>query len=46
MWTDFIQFIVMVAAIITIVVLGANKVGGIESVWSAAERGDRLVMFK
>lgn len=45
-WTDFIQFILMLAAIITIVTLGANNVGGFSNVWSAAERGGRLNMFK
>lgn len=45
-WTDFIQFMLMLAAIITFVMLGANNVGGFTNVWSAAERGGRLNMFK
>lgn len=45
-WTDFIQFILMLAAIIVIILLGTNNVGGFANVWSAAERGGRLIMFK
>lgn len=36
----------MTIAIVIVVVLGANKVGGIANVWAAAERGGRLIMFK
>lgn len=45
-WTDFIQFMLMLAAIIVIILLGTNNVGGFTNVWSAAERGGRLIMFK
>ncbi|XP_031634441.1 sodium-coupled monocarboxylate transporter 1-like [Contarinia nasturtii] len=41
-WTDFM---VMLAAIIIIILLGTNNVGGFANVWSAAERGGRLIMF-
>lgn len=45
-WADFIQFVLMLFAIVTVVVLGANKVGGFANVWAAAERGGRLILFK
>lgn len=45
-WADFIQFLLMMFAIVTVVVLGMNKVGGFANVWSAAERGGRLIIFK
>lgn len=45
-WTDFIQFVLMMFAIVIVVVLGANNVGGFSNVWSAAERGGRLIIFK
>lgn len=45
-WADFIQFVLMMFAIVTVVMLGANNVGGFANVWSAAERGSRLIIFK
>lgn len=45
-WTDFIQFILMLAAIIAVIVLGVDEAGGFSNVWTAAERGQRLIVFK
>lgn len=45
-WTDFIQFLLMLNAVIVIIMLGTNGVGGFANVWSAAERGGRLILFK
>lgn len=45
-WADFIQFVLMMFSIATVAVLGMDKVGGFTNVWSAAERGGRLILFK
>ncbi|XP_055316602.1 sodium-coupled monocarboxylate transporter 1-like [Sitodiplosis mosellana] len=43
--TDFIQFLLMLTAVIVIITLGTTGVGGFANVWSAAERGGRLILF-
>lgn len=44
--TDALQFIIMIAAILSILFMGMNAAGGWTNVWEAAERGDRLQFFK
>lgn len=44
-WTDTLQFILMVGATLAIIFLGMASVGGFFEVWEAAERGGRLVFF-
>lgn len=44
-WTDTLQFILMIAATLAIIFLGIASVGGFFEVWEAAERGGRLVFF-
>lgn len=44
-WTDTLQFILMVGATLAIIFLGLASVGGFYDVWEAAERGGRLVFF-
>lgn len=45
-WTDFLQFIIMMAAILAVIVLGMNKAGGWTNVWKTANDGGRLIFFE
>uniref|UniRef100_A0A182QV60 Sodium/solute symporter n=1 Tax=Anopheles farauti TaxID=69004 RepID=A0A182QV60_9DIPT len=44
-WTDTLQFVLMIGACIAVIVLGIYSVGGFMEVWEAASRGQRLVFF-
>ncbi|XP_058448371.1 sodium-coupled monocarboxylate transporter 1-like [Malaya genurostris] len=44
-WTDTLQFIIMIGATLLIIGLGIANVGGFFEVWEAAERGNRLIFF-
>nr|XP_019536046.2 sodium-coupled monocarboxylate transporter 1-like [Aedes albopictus]XP_029708665.1 sodium-coupled monocarboxylate transporter 1-like [Aedes albopictus] len=44
-WTDTLQFILMIGAMLAIIFLGIASVGGFIDVWEAAERGGRLVFL-
>ena len=41
-WTDTLQFSVMIGAIVTVLVMGIKAVGGIDVVWERALEGERL----
>lgn len=45
-WTDTLQFILMIGAVCCVIYLGLTTAGGIENVWNAAERGGRIIFFK
>lgn len=45
-WTDFLQFLIMMAAIIAVIFLGMAKAGGWVNVWTKAEEGGRLIFFE
>lgn len=45
-WTDTLQFLLMVGGITCVTVLGLFSNGGFMNVWNTAEAGDRLVFFK
>lgn len=45
-WTDTLQFVLMVGAVCCVIVLGLNSTGGIVNVWNTADRGGRLIFFK
>lgn len=45
-WTDTLQFLLMLGAITCVIVLGLNTTGGFSNVWEAADRGGRLTFFK
>lgn len=45
-WTDALQFIIMVGATVVVIYLGLDVTGGISQVWEAADRGGRLILFK
>ncbi|XP_055642806.1 sodium-coupled monocarboxylate transporter 1-like [Toxorhynchites rutilus septentrionalis] len=44
-WTDTLQFLLMIGATLAIIFLGIANVGGFIEVWEAADRGGRLVFF-
>ncbi|XP_053692187.1 sodium-coupled monocarboxylate transporter 1-like [Sabethes cyaneus] len=44
-WSDTVQFLLMIAAILAIIALGVIDVGSFLEVWRRAERGDRLIFF-
>ena len=46
MWTDIIQISVMVGSGIAVLVMGANSVGGFETVMERAREGERLKIFE
>lgn len=45
-WTDAFQMVVMVVGFLTVLIQGANRAGGIETVWSTAQTGGRLDVFE
>ncbi|XP_050081695.1 sodium-coupled monocarboxylate transporter 1-like [Anopheles aquasalis] len=44
-WTDTLQFVLMIGACVAVIALGISSVGGFFEVWQAAERGKRLIFF-
>ncbi|XP_067292593.1 sodium-coupled monocarboxylate transporter 2 [Pseudorasbora parva] len=44
-WTDAFQMVVMVVGFLTVLIQGANRAGGIASVWSTAHTGGRIQVF-
>lgn len=45
-WTDTLQFVLMISAVCCVIFLGLNTTGGLRNVWEAADRGGRLIFFK
>lgn len=45
-WTDTLQFVLMIGAICCVIFLGLQTTGGIVNVWETADRGGRLIFFK
>lgn len=45
-WTDTLQFVLMIGAVCCVIFLGLGSTGGFMNVWEAADRGGRLVFFK
>jgi Na+/proline symporter len=45
-WTDTLQFVMMLFAICAVIGLGVIDVGGFGNMWQTAEKGGRLVFFK
>uniref|UniRef100_A0A182JI64 Sodium/solute symporter n=1 Tax=Anopheles atroparvus TaxID=41427 RepID=A0A182JI64_ANOAO len=44
-WTDTLQFVLMIGACLAVIALGISSVGGFFEVWKSAERGNRLIFF-
>lgn len=45
-WTDALQFVLMLGAIGCVIYLGLESTGGIVNVWNTADRGGRIILFK
>jgi Na+/proline symporter len=45
-WTDTLQFVMMMFAIVMVIFLGLADVGGFSKMWQTAENGGRLIFFK
>lgn len=45
-WTDTLQFVLMIGAITCVIFLGLQETGGFLNVWETADRGGRLIFFK
>lgn len=45
-WTDALQFFMMLAAVLSIIFMGSSYVDGFGDVWSAAQRGKRIIIFE
>lgn len=45
-WTDTLQFILMIGGVFCVTVLGLKETGGFEHVLNTAEAGGRLKLFK
>lgn len=45
-WTDTIQTVMMFGAVIVIVILGTNRVGGVAEVWKRNFDTGRIEFFK
>lgn len=45
-WTDTLQFILMIGGVLAVTVLGLMATGGFLNVWETADAGGRLIFFK
>lgn len=45
-WTDTLQFTVMIGSMAALAVLGTQYAGGFSNVWVVANEGERLEFFK
>ena len=45
-WTDTLQFGLMIGAVVCVITLGLAETGGILNVLETADRGGRLILFK
>lgn len=45
-WTDTLQFLLMIGGLVCVIILGLISTGGFFHVWETAENGGRLIFFK
>lgn len=45
-WTDTLQFLVMVGSVVAVCIIGTFEIGGLSEVWKIADRGGRITLFK
>lgn len=45
-WTDTLQFMLMIGGVLSVTVLGLMSTGGFMNVWNTADTGGRLKFFK
>ena len=46
LWVDTVQSLIMVAGLLSVMVAGIWKVGGVREVWRIADEGGRINVFK
>ena len=46
LWADAVQSLVMVTGIMSVIVVGISKVGGLGEVWRIADEGGRINFWK
>ncbi|OAF72003.1 hypothetical protein A3Q56_00227 [Intoshia linei] len=44
-WTDFVQFLIIIIGLIIIVVEGCRKVGTVEDIWNISKANNKLIPF-
>lgn len=45
-WTDTLQFLLMVGGIVAVTILGLMATGGFWNVWETSDAGGRLIFFE
>lgn len=45
-WSDFIQFVLIICAVVAVIFLGTYEIGSVSDVFAAARRGQRLKVFE
>lgn len=45
-WTDTLQFLLMIGGVIAVTILGLMETGGFTNVWETADAGGRLTFFE
>lgn len=45
-WTDTLQFLLMVGGIVAVTILGLSATGGFWNVWETSDAGGRLIFFE
>lgn len=45
-WTDTLQFVLMVGGIVAVTILGLTATGGFWNVWERSDAGGRLIFFE
>lgn len=45
-WTDTLQFLLMIGGLVCVISLGLVDTGGLANVWNTADAGGRLIFFK
>lgn len=45
-WTDTLQFIITIGALVTVCTIGVRNAGGFSNIWKQAAQGERLNVFK
>ena len=46
LWADAVQSLVMVAGLLSVIVVGIWKIGGVGEVWRIADEGGRINFWK
>lgn len=45
-WTDTVQFVVTIGALMTVCIIGVQEVGGLSHIWQTSKEGKRLDIFE